>query len=269
MEFETLHEQGSGAVNEDKILTTGNLFAVIDGATGLYGFKNDAGETGGMIAAQIVKEIFSHNNGSFRELFIEANAKLREEMLNHDWDITDKSKTWKVCFAAVRLFDEKIEWAQIADSLVLILFKDGSYTCVVDDYDHESVVLKKMQELAKQGVTDVGEAIKPSIISNWQEHVNVTYGVINGQPEAVKFMKEGTVPRENVEHILVFTDGLFIPKEHPDAPDDFDTIVRLFKEGGLRKIYEHVRALEERDPDLKKYPRFKKSDDASAIAITL
>ena len=36
-----------------------------------------------------------------------------------------------------------------------------------------------------------------------------------------------------LKNILLFTDGLFLPKENPAENDDFDTFVQIFKERGL------------------------------------
>ena len=68
--------------------------------------------------------------------------------------------------------------------------------------------------------------------------------------------------------MLVFTDGLIIPKEDPHAVDDFSTTVKLFQEGGLQKVRDYIRQVENTDPNCWKYPRYKKSDDIAALAIS-
>jgi len=43
--------------------------------------------------------------------------------------------------------------------------------------------------------------------------------------------------------------------------------VNLACERGLDGLRDHVRSQEAADPDMKRYPRFKKHDDIAAIAI--
>jgi len=61
---------------------------------------------------------------------------------------------------------------------------------------------------------------------------------------------------------------LFVPKESSLQPDNFRLLVDLFLEGGLENVKNSIRTLENSDPDCKKYVRFKKSDDITAIALS-
>lgn len=97
---------------------------------------------------------------------------------------------------------------------------------------------------------------------------NITYGIVNGEEEFVRFIHKGEEILENVEHIVIFTDGLIIPKENPEDSDDFNTFVKLFLEGGLKSIRDYVRDLEKDDPECWKYPRYKQYDDIAAISIS-
>ena len=68
--IQKIYSQGSGKTNEDVLLIKKNLFAVFDGATSLVGYADKIGKTGGRIAAEIAKDIFSKNSGSLKNLAI-------------------------------------------------------------------------------------------------------------------------------------------------------------------------------------------------------
>jgi hypothetical protein len=61
---------------------------------------------------------------------------------------------------------------------------------------------------------------------------------------------------------------MLIPNERPGQPEDFNKIVELFEQGGLKNVKSYVRNLENSDPNCNKYLRFKQHDDLTATAIT-
>lgn len=101
-----------------------------------------------------------------------------------------------------------------------------------------------------------------------KEKMNVTYGMFSGEEQALSFLNKGRESLKQIKHILIFTDGLLIPKEDPKAKDDFDTFVKLFLGGGLLKIKNYVRGIEKDDPECWRCPRFKQYDDIAAISIS-
>lgn len=97
--------------------------------------------------------------------------------------------------------------------------------------------------------------------------MNISYGVLNGEPEAVNFLHHGRYQLTGITDILLFTDGLFLPKEDPLAGNDWQGLVDLYRHGGLQAVRDHVRLLQRDDPDCRCYPRFKRHDDIAAVAI--
>ena len=121
--------------------------------------------------------------------------------------------------------------------------------------------------MADQRTENIREKLQEKIIA-LRRTSNDEYGVFNGDPRAEQFLHTGTEPLKNVAHILLFTDGFLLPKEEPAAPDDFATMTKLFLEGGLTRIRDYVRKVENDDPKCWEYPRYKKSDDIAAIALS-
>jgi len=256
-----------GSSNEDSYLVKDDLFAVFDGFNSLDGFKNENGTTGGLIAATIAKDVFSNNQGSLKSLAMEANRKIREVMLDSKIDTKNKNGLWGTIFAAVRIKNNSFEWAQLADSLILVIFKDNSYKLLVEDFDHDGEVLTIWKQLAEQKKEKIRELIaKP--LAELRAKTNEAYGVLNGEESAENFIKTGEEKLENISHILLFTDGLMIPKKDPLGKDDWQVFVDLFLRGGLENIKKFVRNLQKDDPKCWKYPRYKQHDDISAISLT-
>jgi hypothetical protein len=98
--------------------------------------------------------------------------------------------------------------------------------------------------------------------------MNVNYGVLNGEDSFEHFLNTGKTGKTGVKHILLFTDGLFLPSDDPEREPDFNTFVDIYLEGGLKALRDHVRGMEMSDPDCKTFPRFKPHDDIAAVAIS-
>lgn len=256
-----------GFRNEDSYIIKNNIFAVFDGYNSSLRFKDDEDFTGGMIAANIAKEAFLTNRGSLKDLAIEANRKIQERMLTLKIDVLNKDNLWGTMFAAVRVKDNYFEWAQLGDSLILVILKDGTHRLLVEDYDHDGEVLTIWKQFAEQKKENIRQLIAEPL-SKLRAKTNETYGVLNGEEAADNFIKTGVEDLKNVSDILLFTDGLMIPKEDPAGKDDWKLFVDLFREGGLENIKNLVRKLEKNDPKCWKYPRYKQYDDITAISLS-
>ncbi len=257
-----------GSSKEDLYLIKDNLFAVFDGFNSLKSFLDKDGKKGGLIAATIAKEEFSKNDDNLRMLAMRTNQKIKERMFALNIDIDNKSHLWGVILVAVRIKDNSFEWVQIADSLILVIYKDNSFKLLVKDYDHDKEVLRMWKKLADQKRENIRELINKDTLPNLRNEMNKNYGCLTGEEEATSFLKSGVEELENIKYILLFTDGLIIPKKDPLAEDDWNTFAKLFLEGGLENIKNFVRNLEKNDPKCWEYPRYKQYDDIAAISIS-
>ncbi len=258
----------AGSSKEDSYLIKDNFFAVFDGFDSLDKFVDRQGVTGGLIAATIARDVFSQNKGTLKDLAMETNRKIREKMLDLSIDIKNKDSLWGTIFAAVRIKENSFEWMQLADSLILVIFKDNSYKLLVEDFDHDIEVMRIWKELAKQKTENIRKIIGAGPLVELRAKVNGIYGALNGEEEAITFLKTGEEKLENIKHILLFTDGLMIPKEEPQRKDDWKLFVELFSQGGLENVRDFVRNLQKDDPKCWKYPRYKQYDDITAIDIS-
>jgi serine/threonine protein phosphatase PrpC len=267
MKIDYIYEQGAGRLNEDALSLNGSLFGVFDGATSLNKHKFENGFTGGFIASTTAKEVFAENNDTLTNLAIKANDAIKQKMIRNLVDITDKESLWSTSAAVVKIDGNEIEWLQIGDSLVMLIYKDGSFKIPVKQYDHDSETLMMWKSMAHKTSDHIFQALNHQI-KKVRSAMNVDYGVLNGEKEFSDFINSGKENLSDVSHVLLFTDGLFIPSENPAEKNDFKTFVDLFHQGGLTEIRDHVRTIEQSDPECRLYPRFKPHDDIAAVSLS-
>lgn len=268
MHVSSITDKGNGTVNEDSLLRTPHTFGIFDGATGLIKYSDKDGNTGGLIASRLAKSVFEKDEDKpFIESVKEISEILREKMKDAHIDFEDKGSAWTTSVSVVRVGETTVEYMQLGDSPIVFVYKDGTIEFFATDHDEETLLLWK--SLAEEGVIDIRH--HPEMeeqLLNVRRQSNVSHGTLNGDPRAVDFILQGTVDRESLKTIFLFSDGAMIPKADPSQPDDFEKLVSLFQENGLDRVRDYVRELEDSDPQCLKYPRFKIHDDLTAIAIS-
>jgi serine/threonine protein phosphatase PrpC len=261
-----IYDKGIGDFNEDDFLIKENLFAVFDGASSLVKFRNEKGETGAKIAAKIAKNVFSKNGKTLRQLALETNDVIYREMKRYNINTIMKEERWSTSLAAVRIEKGKVEYLTIGDCLILFIYNNGSHRLLVPYHDHDLETMKKWKTLADKKVQSIQDELKEQTVKVRRE-TNIKYGALNGEKDAIRFLNIGYIDLKGVNSIILFTDGLLIPKEGPEDPEDWDLFIQLYQKSGLKGILKHVRSLEKTDPNCWKYPRFKIHDDVAAIRI--
>lgn len=266
MKSSVIFDQGNS--REDRYLVQKPLFAVFDGVSSVMPYQADDGRTGGMIAAEIARDTFAEDNAALVELARRTNKRIQEAMSHAGVDTSSKLNRWGTTAAVVRIGEKTFDWLQIADSVLIVLYRDATYKLLVPDVviQGEVEVLKKWKQFADKSVSDIRPLIADDARA-LREQTNKTFGALNGEEEAMSFLRTGTESLENVSDILLFTDGLMLPKTDPVHADDWDHFVALYREGGLSHVQDYVRTIEKEDPLCWNYPRFKQHDDIAAISI--
>lgn len=266
IKVQQVYDKGSRKLNEDDLLIQNNLFAVFDGAGSLVDFLNEKGETGGRIAARIAKTVFSNNTKPLKQLAIEANDRILRCMEEEDIDVNRKECLWSTAAAVVKLEGNRAEYFNVGDCVIIKIMKDSSYRLITPYFNHDLKVMLMWRKLADKKIENIYDELKDLTIEARRE-MNKTYACLNGSQGAVKFFKTGNIRLRNIRSLILFTDGLFIPKRNPEEPENWSLFVKLYQESGLDGILQHVRSLEKTDPNCWKYPRYKQHDDAAAIGI--
>ena len=262
-----LYKKGSGTLNEDAYFLSDEIYGVFDGATALNESLYEGGKTGGYLASRLACEAFRANDAPLLKLTHRANRRILAAMQEKGVDLRHKENLWCTSLAVVRIGRRDFEWVQSGDSLILTIDNEQRYQVLVPDPEHDLETLCMWRDMTARGTRAIFESLKEQIIAV-RRRMNVTYGAINGESEALDFISRGRGSLAGIRHILLFTDGLFIPQENPQNGHRFDILVEHFLKGGLEAVYRQVHRLQIRDPLCHRYPRFKAHDDIAAVAIS-
>ncbi len=266
MKIETILEKGSARLNEDTLLAQGNIFGVFDGATSLNKTVFENGKTGGFIASAAASSVFATNHFPLKTLAHKANRSIHQHMIRHGVDLTRKENLWSTSAAVVRIQDNTLEWVQTGDAQIILFYQDNTHEVLVDREDHDYDTLCLWPGREKNGSSSTDPTISEQIRKKRAE-MNLTYGVLNGEPHAMDFLNHGREPLDQIDTVLLFTDGLSIPSEKPAKKKDFTPLVTLYRTLGLAGLKHRIRQIEKTDPECRRYPRFKTHDDIAAIAV--
>ena len=265
LQVETILEQGSSRVNEDRLCVTADVFGVFDGSTSLSKECSHQKVTGGEHAADITSTIFAQQSGSLASRMRRANQEIAEAMEEHGINCSYKENLWSTSASIVRLHENNLEWCQIGDCRLVLLYDDGAHRIISAPVDHDRETLNLMAELG--GLSNaMGQPAMHEQIVQVRRQMNRDYGVLCGEMKALDFVRAGLEPLVGVTDVLLFSDGLLLPDGETDG---ITHLVALYKSGGLQAMRDYVRRIQEQDADCVLWPRFKKHDDISAIALHL
>ena len=276
--MESYTRQGVGKCNEDALVINERLgiYGVLDGSTSLVPFENNDGKTGGYLASRIVKNNIESLEESSHLLSVldRANADLSEEMKKHGIAMDEKDRLWCTAASIVRITENHLYFAQTGDTMILALYEDGIRVLTQPQIEHvDRKALTKWIEMIQSGVRSQKEllaGVKERLKENrYLANTRDGYGVLNGEDSAVEFVEYGRVNRQGLLHVLLFTDGLFFPKETiPDEAHYWEFIANRLVGKGLKGCIDELVSLEETDPECIQYPRFKKSDDKTVMMLS-
>lgn len=264
---QSILDQGSGELNEDVLLVTDNVFGVFDGATSLGDERFHGGLTGGLLAARIASRAFEDDERPLDVLAEAANRNIFSAQAAEKNFSGERYTFWSTSMAVVRVAEDSLEYCQSGDAVILLILKNGDYRVVTPDTDIDSETLQLWKDMPASEEGTLQEVLAEQI-RKVRSGMNVNYGVLNGEPEAMNFLHHGCEDLAEVSDILLFTDGLYIPRENPGENHNWGLFSDIYRRGGLQGLHRHVRRLQEEDPDCRKYPRFKLHDDVAAVAIS-
>jgi serine/threonine protein phosphatase PrpC len=263
--------KGDREFNEDALILNenDNIYGVVDGVTSLIPYRNEKGETGGYIAANLVKEYFEKNTEclDLYEGFTEANCILKEAMLKENIDVKKKEQLWGAAAAIVKVEPSHIHFIQTGDCMIFVQYNcDRLRTLTYDQVAHiEALTLKKWEEGIQQGLKTkekLRSYVHEVLVANrYKSNSWSGYGVINGEEEAIQFAEYGTINKTNIKKIILLSDGLLMHES------SWEATARSILEMGMDNYAQHIQMIEDSDPMCTKYTRLKKSDDKTGIVI--
>ena len=263
---QTVIEQGSGEINEDALSVDNDLYIVCDGATSITHDPHSALTSGGRQAADITAAAFCRNQGSLEDMAGKANNEIFQAMSLSGVNMNDRESLWSTSFAALRVTGDYIEWAQSGDCMIVLVSEDGSHEMITEQPGQDIATLQRWKEIGPNSKGTIHQVLAREI-GEVRRGMNRDYGVLNGEAEALGFVRYGVEDVSTVTDILLFSDGLCLPSELPENPVDIGGMVDLYRRVGLDGLKNEIRRLQRSDARCCRYPRFKMFDDISGIAL--
>ncbi|WP_226086082.1 protein phosphatase 2C domain-containing protein [Mesobacillus sp. S13] len=280
---EKVYEIGINKVNEDDFILdqNNNIYAVIDGATGLGGLS-------GKIASSIIKEglLLDENQGTLLEKAEFANRLLgkrtveltNKESMSH----LPKEQRSSCGIAAVKIKMEqsKMEYIHAGDCMLFIQYTDGSVRSLTKDHISplDSIAITEFERLLKTNLSDLSDVSieqakeildreRTGILDLLRENrakLNTLggYGILDGSEDATQFIEYGIISLNRVHQILLLSDGLQIPS------CSWEETAGFAFDNGLEPLLKKINDLEMNDLLCLNYPRLKIADDKTGILLT-
>lgn len=297
LEIETLwlpQEESPRRKNEDDLVVIrGDTFmvaGVFDGASSLSavtGRKHKLEPEGNIASKASTKALRDGASlySSAQELLIYINQKLAETLRQDgiDPESTSPLNLPSAVGTVVRIEREKgvIDIAQVGDTICLIKRKGGEVELALplDIQKGDTEILEAAVNLVRDNkYNTVREALlDPSLASAMEKGRQLNnipdgngQGVINGSPNIYPYISTRTYELEEIDAIILMTDGLLPPTKNPRQQQDWKRLFETIEQFGITHFYyEQVAKLKKEDPDLNKYPRWKQYDDATGILIRI
>lgn len=268
------------AVNEDFVRSTARYGIVIDGATGLAGAPLFAGRFGSNA------QWFSHTVGagacaaldagaSAEEALGGAVAAAREELEDAagcPLAQMDSDSVPSATLALVVVSGEAVELCGLGDSPLVAVLRDGSTFFSTDEVleglDAEALRASCERAAASGRALSGAEkrALVDDVILDHRRLRNTEGGYWCLDPSGVGLahLRRATLPRSEVVAAAGMSDGMWRAFGLFGLVDAASELPAL-SVGRVRELVAELRALEARDPDYVRYPRLKRSDDASVF----
>jgi hypothetical protein len=273
-------------VEDDKVL----IAAVMDGATPLPSIVGTDGlrERKGWFAAQLaaigIEKNYSRANSPV-ELLLKGNQQIADVLLsqgaNPEEAVPLGLSNTQAVLVRIDKIKKTISVASIGDAACLIKDKNGGVELALplDLTPEDNEALRFILEVSRQRKISVKEAMMKypekvnEILTRGRELCNKPdgsgVGVLDGRRSAELYIRSKDYSLNEVSEVIVLTDGLFLPNELIGAEPDWEEMVGIIEKVGIEGLYQEVLKRKNSDPDLNRYPRFKKHDDATGIVIEI
>ncbi|GGM84183.1 hypothetical protein GCM10012275_63540 [Longimycelium tulufanense] len=171
--------------------------------------------------------------------------------------------------AALRITTSRVEYLVLSDAVLLLDFGDSLK--VVTDSQVESVAAAERAETRRHaiGSAEHRQAVQELVQAQRKlRNQPGGYWVVAANPEAARHAVIGAVARSDVVQAALLTDGA---SRLVDAFGlaTWREVMELLATAGPQALINKVRAVEDTDSDGQRWPRYKRSDDATAALVVV
>ncbi|MYL46770.1 hypothetical protein GLV94_14055 [Virgibacillus halodenitrificans] len=285
MEIQKVYKKGDKPINEDCIVVNerAKVFAAIDGATGLAGVP-------GYLASRTLQEELEKMKVTdcLYEYMKQANKRLGLNMVNYYEEkiglLDNKSieeipsklrSTSGIAAVKIEANGKGLNYVHAGDCMLFLKYKNGeTQKFTYDGVSYfENEAIEAMIELREKNpsisLKEIGNQIRPILLAN-RDKLNTPdgYGIFDGRGQALNYISYGRISLQQVQKILLVSDGLLLPSKGNERDEWLQTAELAFRQG-LNSLLEEVESREEQDEECRVYPRLKTRDDKTGILIEL
>jgi serine/threonine protein phosphatase PrpC len=271
-----------GRANEDAYGVSGDCAWVFDGATGVAETPLLPGDSDAAWLARVGSELLTrhaltHDGDAasmVRVVLEEISARFEAEKLR---DPAARYERPTAALILLRLREGVIEAVNFGDCRLLVLFDDGRFEMFGSDpraEEYERTGAARYAEHRRRNNAGVPEIARPSVLEKLRQvralhNTPGAYWVFGLDPEAADHLRMVSLPLAGQAHALLASDG-FLALATDYGRYDPPGLVAAAREKGLSVLMNELRHIERvEDPDAMTYPRFKQSDDATAVLLRL
>jgi serine/threonine protein phosphatase PrpC len=262
--------------NEDVFGHSENAAVVIDGATPLGDSLMPGPSDAAWIAQFGARRLMAHlrDGDSARKALRAALAdtqKSFEALRRHE-----PEEMWQTPYASMMLAvsdETDVEFLWFGDCAALIKQGDASVTVVGDTFDKRAAEAKRARALAKEkNLSPAAGLNRAEFIGNLRASRNrINSGndwLFSPDVKAATHVSRRLMKIKSGSEILLLTDG-FLALVSDYGAYSADSLMDAAMIKGLGTLAQELRAIESADSGGDKFPRFKKSDDATALLLRL
>lgn len=253
--------------NEDWALVSPGLAVVLDGATA----RTDTGCVHGVawFAHQLGAAVVA--NAAVRAANLAgclASAIDRVARLHPQCDLAHPG-TPSAAVGMVRIAGDDLEYLVLSDIYVCLAGRTGKQQVITDGRVSETA----RQARAAAGQFPIGSAEQAEALQSMKQGELAArnkpggYWVAANDPAAAEYAITGSVPLCDIEDVAVATDGATRIVD-PFGLMDWAGVFEVLRTQGPASLIRRVRGAEDSDPDGRKWPRNKRSDDATILHLS-
>lgn len=262
--------------NEDSFGHDEGAAVVLDGATplgdGLMPGPSDAAWIAQFGARRLLAHLRDGSGGRRALRDALADAQKSFEALRR----MPPSQVWQTPCASMMLAvpgAEGVEFLWFGDCAALIRQGDAAVTVVGETFDKRAAEAQRAQAMAKEkNLSPAAGLNRPEFLEGLRATRNRVnsgnYWLFSPEPRAGAHASRRVMKLAPGATLLLASDG-FLSLASDYGVYSADTLMVAAQEKGLKALGEELRAIEAGDSGGDKFPRFKKSDDATALLLKL
>lgn len=255
-----------GRPNEDHVEIGSDIAIVIDGATS----RTDTGCIHGVswYASQLGAALQNRQYAEKSLTALLAGAIEDVRAFHEGTCDLNHPGTPSAVIAILRRTSTAVQWLVLGD-VTLILDTDEGMHVITEGHDH--IAAEERAEADRYPIGDERKAealLRMKHIELANRNVAGGFWVASTDPAVAEHALTGAVDHRSLRRAVLMTDGAARLMDVFSAANSAE-LVRLASELGPQEILRQVREFEDADPEGARWPRNKRSDDASAILCEL